>query len=501
MNRSAMAVLGVALVSLPIAALVQQAGAPPHQAAIATWPVWGGDTHRSWSSPLKGSGDGHNFAKWSVRGGVSPSSAQLAFYDSVVGDIQGDAREEVVTSVADAGFGIASGSKVVVWDDHGVLVWERDFGGSLGAPVLVDIDRDGKNEVFVAHSNYYELLSGNGQVIWNVTHDVAICGSSCAYTLASDITGDDVPDFLLAGYAEERVVLALNGRDGSLIWKFHLNCGIHPTPAMVIERQGEKLVVVGCHSAPSNNLPGALVYAVRTRPRTSPLEVLQAKLGVLTPFEAQVVWTYDVRGGGPRNNSEENLLAGLTAGDLTGDGIPEIVVGQYKPHGLHVVNLDGALVAKRIDATGRFPVLLANADLDGDRRKELIESTHPGVVTYGLVGGELVKLWDTVGRFPAIGTSAGAADLDGDGAAEVIVGVQTAGLCEAGTYGYLMVLDGKGELLWMSERSDPCTAPSFGFAFADLNRDGALELLFPSAFEYLLYSESPQPMPAPPRRA
>ena len=134
--------------------------------------------------------------------------------------------------------------------------------------------------------------------------------------------------------------------------------------------------------------------------------------------------------------------ARVTAADVTGDGIDEIITGagpgggphirvwQYTPVDQTVTELTGFWGDAPSTPTGMF---VGAGDIDGDGRAEIVSG--------GGVGSDpTVRIWDVVGNLAALraeffaydpaffgGASVAMGDLDGDGAAEVITGAGPGG--------------------------------------------------------------------------
>lgn len=142
--------------------------------------------------------------------------------------------------------------------------------------------------------------------------------------------------------------------------------------------------------------------------------------------------------------------ANVAAGDVTGDGIPDIVAGAGPGGGGHVriFNRYGVFSGFSVFPFGadhHGGVDVAIGDVDGDGTGELITS----VARYG---EPRVKVYDVdrsktiLGYFLAFpkshrgGVDVAAADLDGDGRSEIIVGVSAVGGPQ------VIVYDGSGRL-------------------------------------------------------
>lgn len=489
------AALGLAALVLPSFAHITEEG--PRPEALASWPHWGSDPWRSWRQAGAGVGP-IDYRPWVLQNSnLTPSEASVFLFTSV-GDLDGDRREEIVTTLGSVPF-FDGQVAVEAWRFDGSFLWRKEFAELASAPMLIDVNKDGKLEVYVAHGYFHEAIDARGQEVWNTTKAIAICGDTCAMPTAGDLNRDGVEDVVVAGNTEEHAIFAVSGRDGSTLWEYVFGCGFIPVPMVIVDRQAGPIVVTGCQSAPGpGDLGGSMLVALRTVERAHPVEAVGSKLGLWSPYEALPLWIIDFASRSSRDpEPPPNRIQSLTAGDVTGDGIVDIVVQQFLPHALHVLDLDGNFQASWYDAPGsRDHGWLATADLDGDDVLEVVEGTHRGAAAFSFLNGRAERLWDTFGRIPTTFANVGAADLDGDGRDEVILGLQNGELCGNGASAAIAVLKGDGSLAWASEPLDACAQPVFGFAFADLDQDRDLELLYPSHFKYLIYGVGPQPIPS-----
>ena len=173
-----------------------------------------------------------------------------------------------------------------------------------------------------------------------------------------------------------------------------------------------------------------------------------------------------------RSEAEIEDAAGLSVGDVDGDGFAEIAVGDHLfDHNGHLLFQGG----KGIGSTGHGPASVL-ANVDGQPGLELVA----GNTVYRADGSILWNRSDLADGHPAV------ADLDGDGDVEVVL-----------MNGRLLVLDGRtgstiaGPLhpptrLGMSgecnpgsgseEDEDPCSVIPTQVALADINGDGSLEI-------------------------
>jgi hypothetical protein len=132
-----------------------------------------------------------------------------------------------------------------------------------------------------------------------------------------------------------------------------------------------------------------------------------------------------------------NFTGGVTvaAGDVTGDGIAEIITGAGPGGGPHVrvFNAAGGVVKEFLAYDANFfgGIFVAAGDVDGDTKADIITSAGAG-------GGPHVKAFNgltsaTLASFLAYdpnfrgGVTVGSADLDGDGRAEILTGAGPGG--------------------------------------------------------------------------
>jgi outer membrane protein assembly factor BamB len=138
----------------------------------------------------------------------------------VIGEVEGDGKEEVVTFCADGNVYAFNG-------EDGSVLWKvsKNFiPYSMG-----DIDGDGRYEVIGVMWKEKEgeseevkisAINGeNGSLLW----ESQVIPSSVFNAISlGDLNGDKLPDVVLGcGHPDERCgVIALNGKNGSLLWSY-----------------------------------------------------------------------------------------------------------------------------------------------------------------------------------------------------------------------------------------------------------------------------------------
>jgi len=350
-----------------------------------------------------GCGDGVPFRSLTAFGADVTSGLVVAS-----GDLSGDARAEIVVGgVTSSGpqvkvLDAATGAALVSFFPYGT-----EFQGSLNV-ATGDLDGDGRAEIatsaLVSGGSEIREFDAQGRTVGSFfSLDPSLApGLSVA---VADVDGDGRGEIVAGGgpsFGDQRVTEF--NRDGQILSGFlayepFFSGGVRVAVGNVRGDEAPEVV-----TAPGTGRPADVeVFDLQGNPR-----------GSFSPFG------YAFTGG-----------AFVAVGDLDGDRVSEIVVGEGDGGEPRVKVLDGSGRQLQsflaFEAGFRGGVRVAVGDLDGDGKSEIVAGAGPG-------GSNRVKVFDargvalssyvpfdaqtTNGVFVAVG------DLEGDGRGEIIVGTE-----------------------------------------------------------------------------
>jgi hypothetical protein len=387
-----------------------------------------------------------------------------------------------------------------VADNPGTLLWEFDgssHGECLGTAVANagDVNHDGNEDVAVGApsiSIVYVLSGLDGSVLRTFTGNNVHIPAQLGYSLASagDFNGDGTSDILAGAHsvddsgAEPGYARVLSGADG---------CDPTPAGCVLLEVKGyDPLEFFGASVAVLGDLTGDA---------TADILVGAPGAGDLAPGAARVfsggtgslLWEFTGFGAESLGRSV------AAAGDVSGDGTPDMLVGApgadgKKARGVGRVMLhsgddfsalraiygkkEGQRLGWSVAGAGRVdtdtvPDIVYGAT--GVARKKLANVGQVTVLS-GRKGSRLQKIKGTSAGMSLGFSVAGAGDVSGDGAADLLIGAP--GFNRSG--GHVLLVSGRtGTVLFTydGEPGDGVGSGTPGLATADVNGDGTLEII------------------------
>ena len=177
----------------------------------------------------------------------------------------------------------------------------------------------------------------------------------------------------------------------------------------------------------------------------------------------------------------------VACGDVTGDGVPEIITGAGPGGGPHVkaFSLAGGVVTEVASFYAYDPafpggVSVAVGDVNGDGVAEIITGAGPGggphVRAFSLAGGVVTEVAGFYAYDPAFpgGVNVAAGDVNGDGVAEIITGAGPGGGPHVRAFS---VKDGVATEVAGFYAYDPSFPGGVSVAAGDVNGDGVAEII------------------------
>ena len=249
---------------------------------------------------------------------------------------------------------IASGDYIYALEGKtGLLLWAFKIGHPCLSPALGDINGDGELEVvvggeigikrgisYITNDSVYALNGANGSLLWRYeTSDFPYSSP-----VLGDINGDGRLEVMIGdcdGY-----IHYLNGEDGALLWKRAIGWNIFSSPALGDINGDGRLEVIFCTA-------DGYIYA-------------------LDPEKKRSLWVYETK---------DIVSSSPALGDIDGDGRLEVVVGSRDRYLYALNGEDGSLLWKYWT---KYPVYPSPVlwDIDNDKNLEIVISW--GVYVYAL---------------------------------------------------------------------------------------------------------------------
>ncbi len=323
------------------------------------------------------SGQGAHWAKHEVFDWVSNESPHFT-------QIVGDATPELVCT-RDGRFGYAmidSKKPFERWTFHPISesIATKQFGHGLG---VGDVDGDGRQDVLTQHGWLQQPKSVNDGPMWTF-HEFTFAPKGGAEMYAYDVDGDGDHDVITSLEAHEYGLAWFEQKpaeDGGITFERHVIMGWKPKD----NRYG--VLFTEPHSVALADMDGdGLKDIVTGKTYWS-----HHKQSPMWDAGAVVYWFKLVRGEAGvdwipyRADDEAGIGRQVNVGDVTGDGLPDIVVGGMK--GCHVLTHEKVAVTKEEwqDAQPKVPAALRSGLLPEEAAAHM---TAPSGFRVQLAAGE-----------------------------------------------------------------------------------------------------------------
>jgi outer membrane protein assembly factor BamB len=363
-------------------------------------------------------------------------------------------------------------------------LWSFETGRDIcSSAAIADIDSDGKPEVFFGSYDWYlyALNGEDGSEIWKFRTQLGIIGSSPAL---GDIDNDGKLEVVFGNW--DRHLYALDAENGNQIWNFTTGDGINASPSLGDIDGDGKLEVVVCSRDSKiyaiNGEDGSLLWNYTTGGMAYSSAALgdvdnDGKLEVVSASWDNTTYALNGEDGTVLWTYVSEFLFGssVSLGDLNNDGKLEAVVGFASGlnESFYALNGENGTVIWRCDkrATGYHCVALGDVDNDG--------FLEVGIGLDTLLNGEDgSEIWSS-GSGVIGGSSPAFADVDGDGKMEIVAG--------SSDYKVYALNCEDGSISW----SFNTTSYVYGSAaFGDLDNDGELEVVIGSR-DHIMYAIDP----------
>ncbi|HEY6765955.1 MAG TPA: VCBS repeat-containing protein [Candidatus Sulfotelmatobacter sp.] len=335
-------------------------------------------------------------------------------WQALSGDFNGDGKKDVATLVQDTSNSTFSIS-VVLSNGDGTFQAAALTAVSSGDPIFVgDVNGDGKDDILQAHigaPSSVDVWLSNGSGQFTAGSNFTVSTAALQGGILADVNGDGKLD-----------ITAVDSQAPGLVWTLLGN--------------GDGTFQAATSVALAGVAPNQLVFADFNGDGQMDFAGLDTNSQVNVYLNTAGVFALAGSALTNVDSPSQYYACSLAAGDLNGDGKPEIVAANCQNNNLTIYVNDGsgnfaagAYTASAASSTGNsdpniYPVAATIADVNGDSKNDIVVSNvFSGDITVLLGNGDgtvtVPVVGNATGGFPA--TPAVVADFNGDGLADIMV--------------------------------------------------------------------------------
>lgn len=317
-------------------------------------------------------------------------------------DVSGDGKSDLIACAEDNYIRCFNGNA----DQTGDVLWAHEiYSGNIysdkGLDIVDDVDGDGYEDVVVGATGgarLIRMISGKtGTTLWSY-HTNAIGGGGWVYQVdgSRDFTGDGIADVLACAGDDgddsgPKRAYCFDGINGDLVWQRPLG--------------GPVFRVIAVDDFTGDGIPDAIAGA-------SDQWETQGRAVGINGASGEQIWSF--------NTSGSSVWAVAQIGDITLDGVNDVVVGDFLSgqfYGLDATDGSQEFIGSGLGLLVGFQRI---GDVNGDGHPDVVPQNFNNAVRMisGLDGS---TIWSTpVNDNPTV--SSQTADLNGDGVVDLVVG-------------------------------------------------------------------------------